>query len=66
MNSLPYTKPSLHDTDMTTFLIYTFILSNSYIQNAYICQQGPRSLKPKAEKPRQRLEIQTFLVQGKL
>lgn len=50
MNSLTNEKQVYNDADMTTFLIYSFVPSNSYTQDAYICQQGQVSIKPKPER----------------
>lgn len=58
-------KQVYNDADMTTLLIYTFVLSNSYTQDAYICQQGQINIKPKPEKPGQGLRIQIRSLRGK-
>lgn len=50
---------------MTTLLIYNCVLSSSYTQDAYICQQGQISIKPKPEEPAQRFRIQTCFLQEK-
>lgn len=68
---MPYEEQVYNDADMTTLLIYTFInngyikASNSYRQDAYICQQGQISIKLKPENPAQGLRIQTCLLHGK-